>query len=188
MQTKADVLTGGIFMLRQVEDKCCSIFVDGWLRRGVVGQVGCHSLFQGGTRSFQSGQISHPLKEAQGVYVHCFSCGCFLVGSSINGKEISLSLYRQLNKIRKKKHWLFQLNTSVIIIMLVPCSCGSRGGSMGSLEPPYHTKALLIYVASYWAIIAYFLGFVRNCCGFVTNKTDCWLGSSLLTVFKHGAA
>ena len=23
MQTKADVLTGGIFMLRQVEDKCC---------------------------------------------------------------------------------------------------------------------------------------------------------------------
>ena len=149
MQTKADVLTGGIFMLRQVEDKCCSIFVDGWLRRGVVGQVGCHSLFQGGTRSFQSGQISHPLKEAQGVYVHCFSCGCFLVGSSINGKEISLSLYRQLNKIRKKKHWLFQLNTSVIIIMLVPCSCGSRGGSMGSLEPPYHTKALLIYVASY---------------------------------------
>jgi len=28
------------------------------------------------------------------------------------------------------------------------------------------------------------LGYVHNCCGFVTNKTDCWLGSSLFDSFQ----
>ena len=57
---------------------------------------------------------------------------------------------------------------------------------MGSMEPPFHTKALATdYVASYWAIIAYFLGFAQNCCGFCD-----WLLTWILSVdsFKHGAA
>jgi len=42
MQTKADVLTGGIFMLRQVEDKRYSVSIDGWLKKGIVSTYAHH--------------------------------------------------------------------------------------------------------------------------------------------------
>ena len=45
-------------------------------------------------------------------------------------------------------------------------SGGSRGGFHGFHGTPLSQESTADYVASYWAIIAYFLGFVRNCCGF----------------------
>ena len=73
--------------------------------------------------------------------------------------------FSDTNLIRsKKKLRLFQLNTSFLIIMLVPCSGGSRGGVHGFHGTPLSQESTADYVASYWAIIAYFLGFVCNCC------------------------
>jgi len=47
------------------------------------------------------------------------------------------------------------------------CAVADPGGFHGFHGTPFHKKALLImYLGSYWAIIAYFLGYVHNCCGF----------------------